>query len=158
MELPFYNFDPIHLPKRPQYKWGKVDAISVWFSGSPASLDRRHYSSHCRVTLRRAGLTYVTGAGSKWEVPAAPPAQGTEELKCLAKHPAWPPRKGHSGSERWLHGTGRSLQRVRIQVPSAHIEGGSQLRVPEPFPGLLGHCTHVHCTTPLLSPSPHTNN
>lgn len=80
MELPFHKFDPVHLPKRPQYKWGKVDAIFVGFLGSPASLDKRHYSSHCWVTLRRVGFTYIMGVGSthlemgassKWEVPAA---------------------------------------------------------------------------------------
>lgn len=137
--------------------------LFLWgFSGSPASLDKRHYSSHCWVTLRRVGFTYVTGVGSthlemgassKWEVPVAPvPTQGTEELNCLAKHPAWPPRKGHSGSERWLHGTGRSSQRVRIQVPSTHIEGGSHSGDLTLFLASLG-------TTPLPTlPSLHTNN
>lgn len=36
MELPFHNFDPVHLPKRPQYKWGKVDAISVGVLRKPS--------------------------------------------------------------------------------------------------------------------------
>lgn len=58
-------------------------------AGSPASLDRRHYSSHCRVTLRRVGLTYVTGAPGKWEVPLPLPL-GVREMaawdwKVLAK-------------------------------------------------------------------------
>lgn len=124
MELPFHNFDPIHLPKRPQYKWGKVDAISVWFSGSPASLDRRHYSSHCWVTLRRVGLTYVTGAGSKWEVTAATRGQ----------------RDGCMGLEGPRKGSG-------FRFPAPTLKGAHNSRDLSLFLASLG--TARMCTAPL---------